>query len=138
MCCMLLLDTEASTKSPESDMSEYYPDSERDTIIDRLDVLVRMLDACAALSTAACHSILSPGTHGYTLGKKYARVYHDMSNGQRTVCFFVQMDNGDVWKADGWKKPALNFVRGNIMTCEGRYAITGGKLSDSGHFYAGF
>ncbi len=119
-------------------MTEYYPDSERDTITDRLDVLVRMLHACEALSTAACHSILNPGTFGYMMGKKYARVYHDMSNGQRMVAFFVQLDNGDVWKAAGWQKPALNFPRGNIMTREGRYAITGGKLSDSGHFYAGF
>lgn len=133
---MLLPDTETLTKS-ETDV-DYYPDSQRDTITDRLDVLVRMLDACEALSTAARHSILKPSTYGYTLGKKYARVWYDMSNGQRMVAFFVQMDNGDVWKADGWKKPALNFTRGNINTPEGRYAITGAKLSDSGYFYGGF
>jgi hypothetical protein len=117
---------------------DYYPDQGHNTISDRLDVLVRMLDACAALSTAARHSMLTPDVYGYTLGKKYARVWYDMSNGQRMVAFFVQMDNGDVWKAAGWKAPALNFVRGNIMTPEGRYAVTGGKLSEVGYFYGGF
>lgn len=117
----------------------YYPDSEHNTITDRLDVLVRLLDACSALSTASRHPMLKPNVFGYSLGKKYARVYYDMDNGQRFVAFFVQLDNGDVWKADGWKKPTLNFVRGNINTPEGRWELTGGKVhKDTGYFYPAF
>lgn len=114
-----------------------YPDNESSTLTDRLDVLVRMLDAAKALSFAAMHPILQPGTHGYSMGKKYTRVYHDMSNGQRTVCFFVENEHGTVWKAAGWKGPTLNFPRGNINTPEGRWALTGGKISDKGYFYSG-
>jgi len=66
--------------------------------------------------------------------------FHDKEpeKGQRFVCFFVQRDNGDVWKAGGWKAPALNFTRGNILSPEGRKAITFDKLGDSLHFYPGF
>ena len=153
---------------------EYYPDQASNTVEGRLDVGIRMRDGCAMLSTAARHSILTPNTHGYDKGRKYARVWsqgwhmpdmcdscnHQMHenirNGveaggfvtcdhpkekvptQRMVCFFVDLTTGDVWKADGWKKPALNFVRGTVMTREGRYALTGGKVSDSGYFYGAF
>ena len=129
---------------------EYYPDQASNTVEDRLDVVIRMMDGCAMLSTAARHPILTPDTHGYDKGRKYARVWSqgwsragiDMNGPivptQRMVCFFVDLTTGDVWKADGWKKPALNFVRGTVMTPEGRYALTGGKLSDSGYFYGAF
>lgn len=154
-------------------VSDYYPDTEMDTVLDRLDVVIRLLDGCSAISTAARHAILLPSTHGYDIGKKYIRVWsqqwsmpyycdacaaevrenqqagrwdytlsceHEKApkETQRFVCFFVQRDTEDVWKAAGWKGPALNFTRGNIRTPEGRYAITGGRLSDTGHFYGGF
>lgn len=145
-------------------MTNYYPDQESDTMLDKLDVVVRMMDACSALNTAARHSALEPDTHGYDIGKKYAKVWAQtwtrnivcdecreamvwdtpclhakrVVENQKFVCFFVDLTTGDVWKADGWKKPTLNFVRGNITTPQGRYAITGGKLSDSGYFYGGF
>jgi len=45
---------------------------------------------------------------------KYARIY--VNNGsQNMVWGFVRLDNGDVLKAESWKKPALNFARGNIF-----------------------
>lgn len=58
--------------------------------------------------------------------------------GQRFVAFFVEVATGDVWKAAGWKAPALNFTRGNITTPEGRAAITLAKITPTGYFYAGF
>ena len=50
-------------------------------------------------------------------GNKYARVIHrDYSGFQRSVHSFVNMINGDILKAGGWKAPAPNGVRGNIFT----------------------
>lgn len=45
-------------------------------------------------------------------GRRYVRVVKDWG-GQRTVHSFVQIDNGDVLKAEGWKAPAMH-ARGNI------------------------
>lgn len=57
--------------------------------------------------------------------------------GQRFVCFFVQNDNGDVWKGS-WKAPVKNFTRGNIMTREGRVALLGDRSAQNNfYFYAG-
>lgn len=116
---------------------EYYPDTEGSSITDKLDVLIRGMDAALALSYSHCHAILTPGKHGYSMGKKYTRVYEDMDNGQRVVRFFVENEHGTVWKAAGWKGPTLNFPRGNINTAEGRWALTGGKIGESGYYYAG-
>ena len=49
-------------------------------------------------------------------GNKYARVIHaDASGPSRSVHTFVNMINGDILKAGGWKAPAPNGVRGNIF-----------------------
>lgn len=156
---------------------DYYPDRESNTIYDKLDVVVRMMDGAAALSTAALHPSLTPTTHGYDPNPrgKYIRVWaqgwHMPSEcpacttfnrskyaegaynetvrcnhpddivkvpTQRMVCFFVEKATGDVWKAAGWKAPALNFTRGNINDRDGRWAVTGGKMSPQGYFYGGF
>src|SRR6478735_7977671 len=54
----------------------YYPDSSSCTIFDRLDVVVRAMDAAAALHTSLLYPMLLPDTHGYdTSGKKYIRVW---------------------------------------------------------------
>jgi len=44
---------------------------------------------------------------------KFARIF-TATTGQRMVWGFINLENGDVMKAEGWKKPALNFSRGNI------------------------
>ena len=49
-------------------------------------------------------------------GRKYARIVKvDQSNGGRSVHTFVNMLNGDILKAGGWKAPQPNGVRGNIF-----------------------
>ncbi len=49
-------------------------------------------------------------------GNKYARIiYSDSGGGQRFVHTFINMINGDILKAGGWKAPAPNGVRGNIF-----------------------
>ena len=45
---------------------------------------------------------------------KYARIF-TATTGQRMSWGFINLINGDVLKCDGWKKPALNFARGNIF-----------------------
>ncbi len=48
-------------------------------------------------------------------GKKYARVVQNEVHGDsRSVHSFVNMENGDILKAAGWKVPAKN-ARGNIF-----------------------
>ena len=117
-------------------MTYLSPDS---TDIDEcLDMVVRSLTAATELYHSLVYPGFKPETYGWDSGRKYSRVWHDNGT-QRFVCFFVQRDNGDVWKAGGWKSPALNFTRGNILSREGRQAITLGKMnSQNGYFYPAF
>lgn len=56
---------------------------------------------------------LTGGCHVYfTRGIRYVRVIKRWGN-QDTVHSFVQIDNGDVLKAEGWKGPAMH-ARGSI------------------------
>ena len=50
----------------------------------------------------------------YSKGGKYYRIIREYC-GQKSVHSFVD-ENGNIWKAAGWKAPAKNFVRGNIFT----------------------
>lgn len=66
-------------------------------------------------------------------GKKYARLV-TVRNGQRSSAMgFVNLENGDILKADGWKAPAKH-ARGNIRvgTAEnlwnGAFTNNGGAL----------
>ena len=50
---------------------------------------------------------------------KYIRIMAcDDSRDQRSAWGFINLENGDVLKTDGWKKPALNFSRGNIYNAD--------------------
>jgi len=52
-----------------------------------------------------------------TYGNKYVRIVQEDAdrNGQRFVHSFVNMKNGDILKAGGWKAPAPNGIRSNIF-----------------------
>jgi hypothetical protein len=102
-----------------------------------LTMLVRSMAAANELHLSISYPCFEPYTFGIDKGQKYSRVWVDHGT-QRFVCFFVQRDNGDVWKAAGWKKPALNFTRGNILTMEGRRDFVLKKINfETGHFYSG-
>ena len=45
---------------------------------------------------------------------KYVRIFTDRGT-QKMSWGFIKLDTGEVLKCDGWKKPALNFARGNIF-----------------------
>jgi len=57
----------------------------------------------------------------YDKGYKYIKVVNnDLMSGSATVHSFINLANknfvfGDILKADGWKKPAVNKARGNIF-----------------------
>lgn len=54
----------------------------------------------------------------YEVGKKYIRIMAvNKSHGGRSAFGFINKENGDVLKADGWKKPAKG-IRGNIFDKE--------------------
>ena len=49
----------------------------------------------------------------YSEGGKYFRVFQE--DRQQIVWFFVDKEEGNIWKPAGWKAPAKNFPRGNIL-----------------------
>jgi hypothetical protein len=110
------------------------PDAQH--IDDRIEILLRAMSATHELSLALQYPGFKPYTFGVDKGKKYSRIWVDNGT-QRFVCFFVERATGDVWKAAGWKGPALNFVRGNINTTEGIKAVTIDKMAPSGYWYHG-
>lgn len=124
-------------------IADHYIDSKSTDLDDRFAILLRAMSAANEMHLALSYPGFEPYTFGVEKGKKYARVFVDNGT-QRFVCFFVQMTDddkasvGDVWKADGWKAPARNFTRGNIMTPEGIAAITLDRIAPSGYWYHGF
>jgi hypothetical protein len=63
--------------------------------------------------------------HTFSLGGKYARIIrkHPSLNYSTSVVCFIDMTNGNIHKADGWKKPCTSGktkgVRGNIFAEDG-------------------
>ena len=116
--------------------TEKFITAEATDIDDRITILLRAMSAANEMHLALAYPGFKPYEFGYDKGKKYSRIW--VNNGTQTfVCFFVQRDNGDVWKAGGWKAPVLNFTRGNIMTTEGITEITLGRISPQGYWYHG-
>jgi hypothetical protein len=57
------------------------------------------------------------------IGAKYARIVRCLRNGESAHCF-IDLDTGDVLKADGWKRPAKK-PRGNLFDDDGgAYGLT--------------
>jgi hypothetical protein len=66
-------------------------------------------------------------------GRKFTRIvrvigrHDDGPDVSRSALCFVERATGKIWKADGWKGPALNFPRGSVY-----------ELPDALHRYAQF
>ena len=48
-------------------------------------------------------------------GGKYYKVAKKDNSHNESVWFFVDKEDGNIWKAASWKAPAKNFPRGNIL-----------------------
>lgn len=65
-------------------------------------------------------------------GKKYTRIVRTTNvkgSGEetsRSVSAFVKREDGTIWKAAGWKAPALNFPRGNVFDADSYATHLGG------------
>lgn len=58
-----------------------------------------------------------PRTYGYEILKRYARITY-IFNGQVADHCFVDMENGNIHKAAGWRGPIRKNVRGNILDAD--------------------
>ena len=58
---------------------------------------------------------------GYDVNTKYIKVFSDAGGGKSVCCFVVITETdkkfrfGDILKPAGWRTPARNFARGNIL-----------------------
>jgi len=84
-------------------------------------------------------TILNLKFPGYTYAVKSGRKYDKITvqhsfNGGQSVHAFVNRENGDVLKAEGWNKPAQG-ARGNVATFEGLKDITERADKFGGYLY---
>lgn len=83
-----------------------------------LQDFVAALDAKLAAHNAAEGYDWAKTTHEIMKGKKYARiVQNQFVNGSpsgRSAHCFIDLENGNIHKADGWAGPDKKHVRGNI------------------------
>lgn len=78
------------------------------------DLVIFMTERNIAF-TAARHPGLEPETYSVDGGRKYIRIVANYSGSSRHVHCFVDAQTGSVYKAAGWKTPALNGERFNLL-----------------------
>jgi hypothetical protein len=83
------------------------------------DALRAWTDAAQAVSDSAYMTPPYTDRHLITpeYGRRYIRVWSvpERNPEDRSAYAFIDRTTGDVLKADGWKRPASNFPRGNIL-----------------------
>ena len=57
----------------------------------------------------------APEVKVYAGGKYYKISKKAKRDSSENVWFFVDKEEGNIWKAASWKAPAKNFPRGNIL-----------------------
>lgn len=77
--------------------------------------LVAWMTETNATRPAAISRATAPDTYEVAGGRKYIRIAQVTAGGARSVHCFVDAATGDVYKAAGWKAPALNGARFNIL-----------------------
>ena len=87
------------------------------TLVEACETLCN--DITTALHKAYPHTI-EETAHDYLIGKKYIKIVETKKGEPTSVWGFINVGNkkfsvGDVLKAAGWKAPATNAPRGNIL-----------------------
>lgn|SRR5512141_1379008 len=84
----------------------------------RLDDFMVALNLMLADTYKRAYKNLEPPMVSADPGNKYIRIVRTDANGKsRSVHCFIDKSNGDVLKADGWKRPAKH-ARGNIFNAD--------------------
>ena len=83
--------------------------------------LIEFMDARIVEVFAARYPNLTAPTHALEGGRKYLRIVQE-GNGRSVHCF-VDAETGGVYKAAGWKAPALNGERYNLLDPESVLAL---------------
>ena len=78
-----------------------------------IEELIEFMDAQAEKYFAEHYPSLNAPTHENDGGRKYIRIVQE--GGGRNVHCFVDAQTGGVYKAAGWKTPALNGERFNLL-----------------------
>jgi hypothetical protein len=76
---------------------------------------IEFLNAAAKKHTEEHFPMLDAETYWVEGGQKYIKIACGRSFGQTSVHCFVDALTGDVYKAAGWKAPALNGARYNLL-----------------------
>jgi hypothetical protein len=86
-----------------------------ESVEDGIKAFVAHLKAMTDAYFAKNYTNLTPPTWEITSGPRFVRIVKaDAPGSSRSVYCFVEKSTGLIWKAAGWKAPALNFPRGNV------------------------
>lgn len=90
--------------------------TKRAAVMLAIDELVAFMNRANVEFYAAKYPTLAPSTYEVDGGRKYIRIV-DVAQpyGGRSVHCFVDAETGGVYKAAGWKAPALNGERYNLL-----------------------
>jgi len=79
---------------------------------------IEFMNEASKAHTEKHYPMLSADTYWVEGGQKYIKIASGRTNGQTMVHSFVDALTGDVYKAAGWKAPALNGARYNLLNEE--------------------
>lgn len=88
----------------------------RAAVLDAVDDFIDFLNDASAKHTEKTQR--TPQTYVLKGGRKYLRIASVGDVGNNYVHCFVDAATGDVYKAAGWKAPALNGARFNLLSEE--------------------
>lgn len=90
--------------------------TKRAAVMLAIDELVAFMNRADAEFHAANYPTLTPSTYEVDGGRKYIRIAEvSQPYGGRSVHCFVDAETGGVYKSAGWKAPALNGERYNLL-----------------------
>lgn len=97
--------------------------------------LIEFMDDAAAEYFSKAYPNLKPSVHSAEFGRKYVRIVQGADQHGRNVHCFVDARTGGVYKAAGWKAPALNGERFNILDPESLSLLKASWDPHGGYLY---